>query len=339
MRTYLCSRTPKSENSKRIDDRDEFLLLFRNFADEETDEVVRFEFNKRYYVEIAQVRNGFSLSCFHENHIFETFVPFDGVKTGFTIEEFLDDFWDHHVRQKYNFDEDTQGENAYVRDPNFTARFRLRLTSLVPLLAFVPSVLIYFGLFGIKQNIPSAQKLALVILLVTSPYWILYIRHLVHSLGAELQMSQKEKLITHRRGSQSTGIRFSEITQVRIISNAGTTPGRRGPWLGSWSYMRIVAGPYKRIVISDLLYEDLENLARRIGKEPVMEPSFYPFLLEKKKSPEDVAEEKEEFAEKASELEVRWAGKSKEQLEEVIKNAQQYSDFAIETAKRLLKKK
>jgi hypothetical protein len=340
MPTYLCSRTPKGENSERIDDEEEFGQVFQTFADSETDEVLRFEFNKRYYVEIAHARNkGSFLECFHEKHVFETLVPFDGVKTGFTIEEFLEDFWHHRVRQKYNFEEDTQGEHVYVRNPNLTARFRLRLAPLVPLLPFILPAVLYFGLFGTTQDIPAAEKLAWGLLLITMPYWILYLRHLFHSITAKVQISQQERLITFTRGSVHTSIRFSEITQIRIIKNSITTPSRSGPLLGRWSYMRIVAGPHKRIVISDLLHEDLENIARRIGKDPVLEPSLFPFLLQKKKSAADVAEEEKEAAEKGAELEVRWANKTREQLEEVIRNAEQYSAFAVEAAKRLLNKK
>lgn len=334
MPVYLCSRTPKSEDSKRIDDPEEFMRIFRDFADTVSDEVLRFEFNKRYYVEIAHARSeGFFLNCIHEHHSFETLVPYDGVKTGFTIEEFLDDFWNHRVRQKYNFGEEIRDENVEIRNANFTAKFHFPFRAfLIPALFFVlPFV---FDLIGDKPFNPQAvKKLLWIILALTIPYWLLLLQYFLYSWNAVLSISNREKLIVLKKGSSETAIRFSEITQVRIIRNG------EKPFMGHWAYVRIVAGPQKRIIVTDLLYEELEKIAQIIGKEPVHEPSLYPLIRQKKKSAEDVAEEKEEFAEKSAELEVRWASKSKEQLEEVIKNPEQYSDFAVETAKRLLKKK
>ncbi len=328
MRTYLCSRTPKSESSQRIDDQDEFLKIFRDFADTHSDEVLRFEFNKRYYVEVAHARSeGFFLNCFHEQHSFETLVPYDGVKTGFTIEEFLDDFWNHRVRQKYNFD-----ENEEIRNANFTAKFRFPLRTLFPVLFFVLPFAFY--LFEDKTFNPQATKKILMIMFaVSTPYWILFFQYLFYSRNAELNISSGEKLVIMKRGGKEIAVRFSEITQIRIIRN------QEKPILGQWSYMRIVAGPQKRIIVTDLLHEELEKIAELIGVEPFQEPSFYPFILQKKKSAEDVAEEKEEMVEKANEMAQRWKNKSKEELEAIIDRNDEYADYAIEAAKQLLKQK
>jgi hypothetical protein len=328
MRTYLCSRTPKSENSKRINDREEFLKLFRDYADSTSDEVLRFEFSKRYYVEIAHTRSeGFFLNCFHEQYSFETLVPYDGVKTGFTIEEFLDDFWNHQVRQKYNFD-----ENVEIRHASFTAKFRFPWLVLFPGLFFVLPFVFHF--IEDKPFNPEATKRIMWILLaVTTPYWILLLQYIYYSWSAELRISSREKLVVFRKGNSETAIRFSEITQIRIIRN-----GER-PWIGHWSYMRIVAGPEKRIIVTDFLYAELEKIAQVLGIEPIHEPSFYPLILQKKKSSEDVAEEREGMLEKAEELEQRWKNKSKEELQAIIDSKNEYAAHAIEAAERLLKQR
>jgi hypothetical protein len=66
---------------------------------------------------------------------------------------------------------------------------------------------------------------------------------------------------------------------------------------------------------------------------------LYAWIRLKRKSEEEVAEEKAELADKSIELEVRWANKTEEELKQIIANADQYSDFAVAAAQRILNRK
>jgi hypothetical protein len=333
MPLYRCSKKINSED--RITTEEELLKVFRGYVDSDkgADDPLRFEFNKRYYVEVAHASGkGFYVYCRHEQHSFETLVPYDGVQTGFTIEEFLTDFWDHRVRQKYNFDEEPEMRNA-----DFTATASLPLRVFFPLVFFVmPLLFLAIDGKGFAGNTGPLLKTELWVLIALAPYWILFVQYYAYTRNRTLRISQKEKLITMEQNGETIAIRFPEITRARIISNEG---GHRRPLYGTWAYLRIEAGPQKRIIVTDLLVEELNRISEMLPGEVKREPSLYPLIRQQKKSDKEVAEEKASLIEKSAEFEERWKNKSSKELEEVIKNADQYADFAVDAARRMLKRK
>jgi hypothetical protein len=294
-------------------------------------QILRFQKDQTSYVELSPKGNeGFYLNCLDGKLVFDTYIPDTRSFQKFSVEEFLQDFWNGNLQEKYVFEEACVSEKA-----DLNSRSRFRVWHFWPVIFFLigPAIVLVNGRWS-NKNIQFLELVTAIFFVSLLPYFILLVHYFRHNGKSELSVSKKSKTITFTKSGQSQTLAFSSITKAKLLLN----PDQRSLW-STWGYLLLEAGPKERIVITTFLYKDLEALSEFIGINPMNDAAFYPIVRLRIKSDKQLAEDKNEHQAKVEEFTQRWAEKNKEELLKIVSSPSEYAAYAIEAANILLKKK
>lgn len=286
-------------------------------------QILRFQKSATDFLDVQPARKDeFFVSCVNGNLVFEDEISGNVHRANFTIEEFLGDFWDGNLTEKYNFEELNEKKGAALYAESSASLIRLWPLAL----AFCLSL---WTLNRLKPVTLGSFLMSLFPFVFVLPYTIIFLQYFRHSKNGTLSVSKKDKTLSIVTKGNPRTIRIRDITKSKIVINKSPKSGTYG-----WGYLMLEVGPKDRIAITHFLYEELDALAELLGLKPVRFNSIYPLITFGIKSDKQLLEEKKEH-----EFVEKWSGKSKEELMVMKKNPSAYAKYALEAMNILLKKK
>lgn len=274
---------------------------------------------------------GFFIEYRHANRLGEFFISNNILEKpeGISVEQFIDDFFNHRVEQTLELIE-VEHKSKEVIDIklnyNKVKLYRPLLYSLLPFLNLI------FYNYEPREIFPIILIMSGIIFIVTLPNLLLNLKYWKNDSNQVISYDPALKIVTLKRNGKTSEILKSEIEYVDFVH-----PRLSQKAFSDYSYLRI-STKHDAFVVTHLTIHPLELLQILNMNFKDMEV-YYPKLKLAFETEKEKKRRKHFYEQKRSEFLQTYSDWESDKLEEVIFKTDHYADYARSAATEILEKR
>ena len=290
-----------------------------------------YETEEQYLSISATNDEGFLIHFRDNNKLGELFISNNILEKpeGISVEQFIDDFFNHKVGETlelFEFELEAPKEVRYQLDYNKGRLFRPLLFMLIPF------IYLFFDSFDPTLIFPIIIAMSGIILLLTLPNLLLNFRYWKNDNNQTIIYNPTKRLLTIKQQNETYEIRKSEIESVELVR-----PRTSQRAFQEYSYLRFKSGDLA-FAITHFTIDSGELISTlNINFRDI--EVFYPSLNLNTETEKEKRDKQNNFEQKREEFLQTYSNWETEKLQEVVAKTDHYADFAVSAANEILERR